>query len=80
MSSTSTEAPRVSPSIARVLIAFAGALTLGVLGAQRTVELLSPLVGTLASLPAALLTFVVVAAVALVCVARLDARFATLQR
>jgi hypothetical protein len=72
-SRTSSAAPQVAPSLTRVLIAFAGVLTLGVLGAARTIELLGPHIGTLASLPAAIGTFVVVAAVALVCVARVDA-------
>lgn len=77
---SSSPAHRVLPPVARVFIAFAGVLMLGVVGAERTVQLLSPHVGALASFPVALLTFIVLAAVALVGLARVDARIATRQR
>lgn len=61
------------PSVWLVVACFALALTLGTAVAHRVVTLLAAEVGTVAALPAGVLSFVVVSAVSLVATARLDA-------
>lgn len=65
--------PRPLPPVWLVLACFGLALALGTIVAQRVVTALAAEVGTVAALPAGVLAFVVVSAVALVGTARLDA-------
>jgi len=65
--------PRPLPAAWLVLSCFALSLTLGVVVARTVVTMLAVHVGTVAALPAGILSFVVVSAVALVLTARLDA-------